>query len=297
MVKPFDDAVFALKVGEISGLVQSDFGFHIIKLTAVKPSAVQPLATVKTTIANRLKAQVAGDKFAELAEKFNNTVYEQSDSLKPAAALFGGSVQKSAWLIKGQVATGIWTSKLLEAIFSDDALNKSRNTTAVDVGQNVLVSAHVVEHQLARARPLTEVSAAISAKLQHQQALELAAKQGAELLAKLQKGEQVKVDWQPEQTMSRTQRDNLPRELVSAVFKANTAKLPAYVGLQNNLTGYVLVRVNAVKEVAEIDANKRNNYLQQLQRISGEELLRAYSEDAKKSADISMKPFADAEKK
>ena len=97
--------------------------------------------------------------------------------------------------------------------------------------------------------------------------------------------------------MSLKQRYNLPRELVSAVFKANTAKLPAYVGLQNNLTGYVLVRVNAVKEVAEIDANKRNNYLQQLQRISGEELLRAYSEDAKKSADISMKPFADAEKK
>jgi len=296
MVKAFEDGAFSLKVGEISGLVQSDFGFHIIKLNGIKTGAVQPLAAVKATIAQRLKAQTASDRFAELAEKFNNTVYEQSDSLKPAATLIGGTIQKSAWLVKGQVPAGIWDAKLLAAVFSDDALNKSRNTSAIDVGQNVLVAAHVVEHQPARARPLAEVSASINSKLQHQQALDLAEKEGSALLVKLQKGESVNVTWQPEKTISRNQRDNLNVETLREIFKADAKKLPAFIA-QKSIAGYTIVRVNAVKDIATIDEAKRAGYSQQLQRIMGEELLRAYSADARKNADISVKLFAETEKK
>jgi peptidyl-prolyl cis-trans isomerase D len=296
MVKAFEDAAFSLKVGEISGLVQSDFGFHIIKLNAIKAGAAQPLAAVKATIAQRLKAQTASDRFAELAEKFNNTVYEQSDSLKPAATLIGGTIQKSAWLLKGQAPAGIWDAKLLAAVFSDDALNKSRNTSAIDVGQNVLVAAHVVEHQPARARPLAEVSASINGKLQHQQALDLAEKEGSALLAKLQKGESVNLTWQAEKTVSRNQRDNLNVETLREIFKADAKKLPAFIA-QKSIAGYAIVRVNAVKDIATIDEAKRTGYAQQLQRIMGEELLRAYSAEAKKNADISVKLFAETEKK
>jgi peptidyl-prolyl cis-trans isomerase D len=296
MVKAFEDAAFSLKVGEISGLVQSDFGFHIIKLNAIKAGAAQPLAAVKATIAQRLKAQTASDRFAELAEKFNNTVYEQSDSLKPAATLIGGTIQKSAWLLKGQAPAGIWDAKLLAAVFSDDALNKSRNTSAIDVGQNVLVAAHVVEHQPARARPLAEVSASINGKLQHQQALDLAEKEGSALLAKLQKGESVNLTWQAEKTVSRNQRDNLNVETLREIFKADAKKLPAFIA-QKSIAGYVIVRVNAVKDIATIGEAKRTGYAQQLQRIMGEELLRAYSAEAKKNADISVKLFAETEKK
>ena len=94
MVKPFDDAVFKLLVGETSGLVQSDFGFHIIKLLAVTGGKIQGLNEVKSVIAQKLKAQKANDKYAELAEKFSNTVYEQSDTLKPAVELVKIPVQQ-----------------------------------------------------------------------------------------------------------------------------------------------------------------------------------------------------------
>ena len=297
MVKPFDEAVFKLKVGEISDLVQSDFGFHIIRLSAVKSAKTQPLSEVKTLIMQRLKAQKSSDKFAELAEKFSNTVYEQSDNLKPAGELVNAPVQQGGWLNKGQSADGIWTSKALQAVFSDDAVKNKRNTAAVEVAPNTLLAARVVEHQAASVRPLIEVSNAIQKKLQRQQALELLAKQGGELLNRLQQGEKVNVVWQPVQTITRAQHAGLDIELTKLVFKASTAKLPAYVRVQTAQNGFALARIDAVKDVATIDDGKRSRYLQQIRQVTGEELLQAYLAEAKKHADISMKSFASDEKK
>ena len=88
MVKPFEEAVFALKENELSGVVRSDFGFHIIRLTGIKAERAKPLQEVRAEIADELKRQGAAKKYAELAEAFGNTVYEQADSLKPAAKRF-----------------------------------------------------------------------------------------------------------------------------------------------------------------------------------------------------------------
>lgn len=297
MVKPFEDAVFKLKVGEVSELVQSDFGFHIIKLSAIKPAKTQALSEVSGLITQRLKAQKASDKFAELAEKFSNTVYEQSDSLKPAADLVKSAVQQGVWLNKGQAATGLWTDKALQAVFADDAVKNKRNTAAVEVAPNTLLAARVVEHQAASVRSLAEVSAGIQKKLQQQQAFALLAKQGNELLARLQGGEKASVAWQAAQSVTRSQHAGLDVDLAQLVFQANTAKLPAYVGMQNAQNGFSLVRIDAVKDVAAIEDGKRNRYLQQVAQITGEELLRAYLADAKKHASINIKPFAPEEKR
>lgn len=296
MVKPFEDAVFKLKVGEVSELVQSDFGFHIIRLAAIKPAKTQSLAEVSGLITQRLKSQKASDKFAELAEKFSNTVYEQSDSLKPAAELVKAPIQQGVWLSKGQAAAGVWTDKSIQAVFADEAVKNKRNTAAVEVAPNTLLAARVVEYQAANVRSLAEVSDGIQKKLQRQQALELAAKQGSELLARLQRGEKANVVWQPVQTVTRPQHPGLDTELAQLVFKVNAAKLPAYVGVQSPQHGFALARVDAVKEVAVFDDGKRNRYMQQIGQITGDELLQAYLADAKKHADISMKSFATEDK-
>lgn len=296
MVKPFEDAVFKLKTGETSELVQSDFGFHIIRLLAIKPAKTQALSEVSGLITQRLKEQKASDKFAELAEKFSNTVYEQSDSLKPASDLVNAPVQQAVWLNKGQAAAGVWTVKALQAVFSDDALKNKRNTAAVEIAPNTLLAARVVEYQAASTRPVAEVSGAIQKKLQRQQALALLAKQGKELLDRLQRGEKTNVTWQPAQSVTRPQHAGLDVELAQMVFQANTAKLPAYVGMQNERSGFSLVRIDAVKDVAVIEDGKRNRYMQQIAQITGDELLQAYLADAKKHASISMKSFATEEK-
>jgi peptidyl-prolyl cis-trans isomerase D len=297
MVKPFEEAVYKLKVGEMTDLVQTDFGYHIIRLTAIKPGKNQSLGEVKGFISQRMKIQKASDKFAELAEKFSNTVYEQSDSLKPAAELVKMPVQQGGWLNKGPATGGVWTDKAIQAVFSDEVIKNKRNTTAVEVAPNTLMAARVVEYQAASVRPLSDVTAGIRQKLQHQQALDLVAKQGGEMLTHLQKGEKTNVNWQPSQTITRGQHPGLDTELTQLVFQLNSSKLPAYVGIPVAMNGYALVRVDEVKEAAAIDDNKRNRYLQQIRQVTGEEMLRSYLADAQKHADIVIKPFIAEEKK
>jgi peptidyl-prolyl cis-trans isomerase D len=288
MVKPFDDAAFALKVGEISGLVKSDFGYHIIKLIAVKPSRVLPFDEAREGIVNKLRQQKAADMFAEMAEKFSNAVYEQSDTLKPAADLVGAKIERSGWLIKGTAAGQPWTAKMFQAIFNDEVVKNKRNTAAIEVAANTLVAARILEYKPASVRALSEVQEVIRQKLLRQQALELAAKQGKSVLEQLQGGNNPALSWGAAQSVTRAQHGSLDIGLIRQIFQANAAKLPQFVGAEDAQNGYVLVRIDAVKEGAAIDDAKRARYAQQLRQLTGEEMSHAYQADAKQQATIKV---------
>jgi peptidyl-prolyl cis-trans isomerase D len=285
MVKPFEDSTFSLKIGEISGLVKSDFGYHIIKLVAIKPTSVPSFAEVSAEIISKLREQKASDQFAELADKFNNTVYEQSDTLKPAAALVNGKIEQSDWLSASMTPTSPWTAKMLQAVFSEDVLKNKRNTVATEVAPNTLVAARMLEHKPATVRPLAEVQAAIQQTLMRKQAIELAIKQGKIQLAELQKGGTPTVQWAEAKTVSRAQRSNFDAALTRQIFQVNQAKLPQTVGAET-ADGFSLVRIDAVKEAEKIEDGKRVRYAEQLRKMMGEEIYRAYLEDAKQHASI-----------
>ncbi|MDD2915640.1 MAG: SurA N-terminal domain-containing protein [Gallionella sp.] len=288
MVKPFEEAAFALKQGEISGLVKSDFGYHIIKLVAVKPARVLSFNDMRADIANKLRQQKAADKFAELAEKFSNTVYEQSDTLQPAAELAGAKIEQSGWLVKGEEAGGPWTGKMLQAVFSDEVVKNKRNTVAVEVAPNTLVAARILEYKPAAVRALAEVQDMIRQKLSQQQALAMAAKQGKTLLEQLQQGDKPALNWIAAETITRAQHGLLDKELVQKIFQANAAKLPQFVGAESAQNGYVLVRVDAVKDAEKPNDAKHARYAQQLRQMIGEEILQAYLSDAKQQASIEV---------
>ncbi|MDH2918557.1 MAG: SurA N-terminal domain-containing protein [Sideroxydans sp.] len=286
MVKPFSDAAFALKAGEVSGLVKSDFGYHIIKLTAVKASRVLPFDEARETIANKLRQQKASEKFAELAEKFSNTVYEQSDSLQAAAQLAGAKIEQSDWLIKGMPNVQPFNAKALQAIFSEDVVKNKRNTAAIEIDASTLVAARIKEYKAASVKPLAEVQAAIEQKLAREKAIALATTQGAEALAKLQKDGSTHLTFAAAQTVTR-QANTLDADVTRLVFQANGAKLPQFVG-HETAAGYTIVRVEAVKNVENSDVTKQQRYDQQVRQLLGEELFKAYIADAKKQASISI---------
>lgn len=247
MVKPFEEAVFSLKENEISGIVKSDFGLHIIRLTGIKPERSRPLDEVRGEIAAELRAQAAARQYSELAEAFNNTVYEQSDSLAPAAEKFKLAIEKSDWLVKGGAAAGPFANaKLMTALFSDDAIKNKRNTEAVEVSPNMLVSARVLEHKPAAQQPLEAVAATIEKLLVHQESVKLAVKDGEEKLASLNKGGKDDVAWGRPRSVSRAVAPNLPPEAVRAIFAADAARLPAYAGIAVP-GGYALFRISTVK--------------------------------------------------
>lgn len=277
MVKPFEDAVFSLQTGQISEVVRSDFGFHIIKLTGIRAAELRPLAAVRNEIVAELKRQAGLRRYAEVAESFSNTVYEQPDSLGPAAEKYGLTLQISDWLARGaQVAAPLGNAKLMQAIFSEDAIKNRRNTEAVDIGGNTLVSARVAEHRPATLEPLEKVAGEIEKALAQEAALAKAVAAGEDRLDKLRKGEKTELTWGAVRTVSRLHAPNLSAAAVEAVFAAPVQTLPAHAGARMP-GGYALYRIDKVKPYDESgeEAVRRGQPLRQhyAQAVAQEELL------------------------
>ncbi|MDI6747798.1 MAG: SurA N-terminal domain-containing protein [Rhodocyclaceae bacterium] len=251
MVKPFEDAVFDLKENQISDLVRSDFGFHIIKLTGVRAERVQSFEEARSAIAAELKRQMAARKYTEAAESFINMVYEQSDSLKPVIEKFKLDPQQSDWFTRTGAAMPPFTSaKLMAAVFSDDVLKNKRNSEAIEVGPNTLVSARIIEHRPAALPSLESLQPTIEKVLVRQEAGLLAAKDGADKLSRLQKGENISLSWSAARSVARANAPQMSPAAIRAVFRADVAKLPAYAGAEIPGGAYAIYRIGAVKKYA-----------------------------------------------
>jgi peptidyl-prolyl cis-trans isomerase D len=289
------EAVFAMKQGELR-VVQSEFGFHAVRVTGIQAGRSKNLEEVRKELADEIARQKGARKFAEAAENFSNLVYEQPESLKPAAERFKLQIQSTGWIAKSasQELGALDNPKLLAALFSPDSIRDKRNTDAIEVAPNTLVAARVIEHQPAAQRKFEEVKGEIAEGLRRRAAADLAHKNGEAKLAELRKGGDAGLKWGPVRTVSRRDAQGLPAEVLRRVVSADVSKLPAYVGIPFPEGGYLLLRISKV-----IDAGEQPPDPQSAARIAslfGGSQYEAYVEALRSRADIEINP-ANLEKK
>ena len=253
MVKPFDDAVFSMKPKEIRGPVESDFGYHIIRLDSIQPAKTAPLSQVRARVVEELRKQQAQKAFANLADNFNNLVYENATSLQPAAAAAKLTVQESGWMTAKTAPPPFNNATLSAALFSAESIKSRQNTEAIEVKPGTLVAARVADYRPARVRPLAEVAQAIETKLRAEQSARLLTQKGEATIQALAKGNEEGLKWSPFQVVSRQPSAMLDATAVKAVFQANTDKLPAYTGFARPDGSYRIVRVSRVLDAPALD--------------------------------------------
>ena len=290
MPKPFEDAVFSMKQGEIAGPVRTDFGWHVIKLVAIEPAKLQSFDEVKKEIEQDLKKQKATRKFAETAEQLQNLVYEQADSLQPVAKALNLPVQTTDLLTRAQVqALGQNNPKLVQAVFSPESLQAKRNTEAIEIAPNVLMAARVVEYKPAAPRAFSDVQAEIRRQLERKAASDLAHKAGQEKLALLQEGKDAGIAFGKPVVLTRNQpQAGFPPGALTVIFRADASKLPVYAGAANEGGGYSIYRVLRLVSPAAPDAAKLATVSNRVGEQQGRELMSAYEASLRAKADVKI---------
>ncbi|HEX6155454.1 MAG TPA: SurA N-terminal domain-containing protein [Burkholderiales bacterium] len=291
MVKPFEDAVFKLGQNDLQ-VVESEFGFHVLRVTGIQAGKSRPLEEVRKELAEELARAKGQRKFAEAAEAFNNLVYEQADSLKPAAERFKLQPQTTGWIAKSarQELGALDHPKLLAALFSSDAIQNKRNTDAIEVAPNTLVAARVLEHQPAAQRGYDEMKGEIAEMLRQREASALALKEGTAKLEQLRKGGDAGVKWSAPRLVSRREAQGLSANVLRQVIAADATKLPAYVGVPLPDAGYVLVRISKVVEEPVKDSDPQ--VVGRAATLYGNAQYEAFVESLRSRADIEIRSTA-----
>ena len=292
MDEVFDEQAFALaEIGDVSNVVQTEYGFHLIKLTDLKPAVVQPLTEVFDDLKIRISKQKAQEEFYVLQQEMARLSFEFPDSLDDAAEAVNTQVKTSEWLSRNS-NTGVFSNvRAIDAAFSDLVLNEQLNSDVIEVSDSLAIVVRLNEYQAANVKPLAEVTEAIKYNLVAEKAKTEAQNVMDELLVEMQSGADITAKLVEYGTAFETKADVVrysPEVAPAIVEKAFTLPHPVEgtvsAGLSDLANGdFVLVEVQAVKNMeAKLSSDIENQQVNQL----AQSAYLAYVESLKEDASI-----------
>jgi peptidyl-prolyl cis-trans isomerase D len=298
--KPLEQAARALKLREVSQPVRSEYGYHLLMLTAHTPEKRKPLADVKPELTKLLRQRRAEEQFAERAEKFRNLVYENPDSLQATANTLELDIQTSDWFTRSG-GTGIAKNlKVVEAAFNPEVLSKARNSDAIETDNQTLVAVRVVDHRPSTRRSLSEVRAQIERHLRQQAARQKAAETAETLMKELSAGGALDklaarhgLKYLADKKVSREQTAGLDRRVVEAAFRAArpiAGKPPVHGVADLGSQGQAVFALKQVLEtpVEQLSAAVKDKARRQLAERRGQGLYTAYRNGLRQQADVKI---------
>lgn len=254
--KPFDQALFALKKpGDISAPIKTEFGYHIIKLTGIKPEVRKSFSQVRAELAQSVRSRKAEDAVSKLTDRLQNLAYEHPESLKPAADALGLKIEESGWFSRDGGPGIAANPKVVAAAFDPDVLKQTRNSDAIDAGKDGWVVVRVIGHKPATPKPLSQVRAEIEKTITGVREQEAADEAGSALLARARKGESLEAlarasgaTWVAQQVVIRDEKKGIDPQLLQAVFRVPhpTAGKPVVGGSSLQGGGYAVFALTAV---------------------------------------------------
>jgi peptidyl-prolyl cis-trans isomerase D len=224
---PFEDALFALGVGEFSEPVRTDLGFHIVRLDELRSGGQQSFEAVREDLAAETRARRAEDLFFERADELEEKAFEAYDSLAPVA----DELQLPLKSLDGFARTGdlnvfdeTANAAVVQAAYAEEIVDSGRNTDLVELADDRALVLRVKAHHVPEPKPLDEVREEIREELTRERALQLADAAAEAFLSELASGgdpvalaAKHKAQWNPAAWVTRSDA-NLPSDVLSATF-------------------------------------------------------------------------------
>lgn len=273
------DAVFALKKGEVSGVIEGPDGYHIFKANEYEPEQSQSFDVVKADIEAEVRQQLAAESFAEMATQLTHLVYENPESLDAAADALGVSVLKAQGIARERVLSAdelgqqepsahldlLEDPRVRRALYTTQSLQDKHNAGVIEIASDTILAVRVNEFVPAHVPSLDQLRDQVYAFLQQEKALDAARAAGEEQLKRLQQGATTDLAFSAELSVSRIQPGPISKASLDALMAVDTATLPAFVGVEVD-NGYQLIKV-LDQEQAKMDSMLSEAIQGQLQQI------------------------------